>query len=247
MFEKINYRNLTNTEVYNLIKTVIAIVSGVDTDLLKLKLWLDKLSIPFKKLEVSIGLDRGSDKTELIREADDIRDNCFKAIKAYLEACKLRNNEAWQNAAEVLWRIIENHGLLIHNESYSKESSLLDNLIIELDENKDAKEAITILLLTEWHNELKSAQQSFLALWNERRDERINKPTSESIEARKAIKETTAYLFQSIELNYISTNDETYLNLINGINDEIKNANTIAKARITRRKNNEEVMEESEV
>ncbi|WP_421918224.1 DUF6261 family protein [Marinifilum sp.] len=247
MFEKINYRNLGNTETYNLIKTIVAIVSGADTEPLKFKVWLDKLSVPFKKLEVSIGLDRGSEKTELIREADDIRDSCFKAIKAYLEACKLRNNETWQNAAGVLWRIIENHGLLIHNESYSKESSLLDNLIIELDTNEEAKVAIASLQLTDWHNELKTAQQSFLSLWNERRDERISKPTSESIEARKEIKTSTAYLLQSIELNYISSGDETYLNLIDGINDEIKSANAIAKARITRRKNNEELSEDSEL
>ncbi|MCY1633030.1 DUF6261 family protein [Marinifilum sp. D737] len=67
--------------------------------------------------------------------------------------------------------------MLIHDNSYSKESSLLNNLILELDESKDIKEAIPILLLADWHNELKSAQQSLLTLWNELRDERINKPT----------------------------------------------------------------------
>lgn len=246
MFEKINYRSLTNTEVYSLIKIIIAILFKGDTELLKIKEWVDKLVVPFKKLEVSIGLDRGSDKTELIREADEIRDNCFKAIKAYLEACKLRNKEEWRIAAELLWRIIENHGLLMHNESYSKESSLLENLIIEFDSNSKAKEAITIINLTEWFNELKNSQQSFQNLWSDRRDERINKPSSESIEARKDIKQTTAYLFQSIELNYVSSNNEAYLKLISAINDEIKNANVIAKARITRRKNNEEVKVEIE-
>ena len=80
MIEKINYARLTNNELYTLIKNILSILSGVDLEVLNLKGWIDKLLVPFKKLELSVGMDRGSAFTLLIAQDDDLRDNCFKAF-----------------------------------------------------------------------------------------------------------------------------------------------------------------------
>jgi hypothetical protein len=247
MIEKINYARLTNNELYTLIKTIISILTGVDQEALGLKKWIDKLLIPFNTLELSIGKEKGSELTPVIQQDDDLRDRCFKALKTYIEACLLRNNQEWANAAEVLWRIFNNHDLYLHARSYSKESALLDNLILELNDNMEVQTALDVINAREWFNELNESENIFKAHWNERREQSANKPASDSQEARKQIRITSQNLFQFIELMNISNEDDTYLSLINNINEEVIKSNTIVKARITRRKNNEEVMEESEV
>lgn len=247
MIEKINYARLTNNELYTLIKNILSILSGVDLEVLNLKGWIDKLLVPFKKLELSVGMDRGSAFTLLIAQDDDLRDNCFKAFKTYIEACLLRDNDDWNAAGELLWRIINNHGLYLHVKSYSKESALLDKLIIELETNAKAQAAIELIKGGEWFLEMKSARDKYKGHWDERREEQANKPNSESEQARKDIRIKSQNLFQFIDLMNISEGGETWLTLIHNINEEIMKSNTIAKARTTRRENSkEDIVEKDE-
>jgi len=246
MIEKINYARLTNNELYTLIKTILSILTGVDQEALNLKGWVDKLLAPFKKLELSVGMDKGSVFTILIAQDDDLRDKCFKAFKTYVEACLLRDNEDWNVAGELLWRIINNHGLYLHVESYSKESALLDKLIVELETNAKAQTAIELIKGEEWFSEMKSARDRYKGHWDERREEQANKPNSESEQARKAIRIKSQNLFQFIDLMNISEGGETWLTLIHNINEEIVKSNTITKARITRRENSKEEIVEKQ-
>lgn len=246
MIEKINYARLTNNELYTLIKTILSILTGVDQEALNLKGWLDKLLIPFKKLELSVGMDRGSQFTVLIAQDDDFRDKCFKAFKTYVEACLLRDNDDWNAAGELLWRIINNHGLYLHTESYSKESALLDKLILELEMNAKAREAIVLIKGEEWFTEMKNGRDRYKSHWDERREEQANKPASESEQARKDIRIRSQNLFQFIDLMFVSEGGETWLTLIHQINGEIIKSNTIVKARTTRRENSKEEIVEKQ-
>lgn len=241
MIERINYYRLNNPELFTLIKSLLSIFTGVDTTALGLKVWYDKLELALKDLEDAIGFEMGSALTIKVVEADDLRDKCFKAFKCYIEACGLRNNPEWVAAADVITRIINKYGLNLHNESYSKESALLDNLISELSQNPEAITTIELLLADIWVEDLTSSQAAFVQVWESRREDLAQKGSSKSELARKEIRKHSADLCRYIELMYGSGQVELYLSIINNMNEEISKANAIVKSRQTRRQNDKGV------
>lgn len=241
MIKRINYYRLNNHELFSLIKSLLSIFTGHDTAALGLKVWFDKLNQALKNLEDSINFKVGSSLTIKVVEADDLRDRCFKAFKIYLEACSLRNNEEWATAADYLLRIVAKYGLYLNNESYSKESALLDNLILELKNDSEAVSAITLVLADIWFQELIASQEAFISVWQLRREAQALKGSSKGELARKEIHEHSINLSRYIELMYSSGQQEPYLSIINNMNEEILKANAIAKSRYTRHQNETEV------
>lgn len=241
MIERINYYRLSNTELFTLIKSLLSIFTGVDTAALGIKVWYDKLNHALKNLEDAIGFEIGSSLTIMVVEADDLRDRCFKAFRTYIEACRFRNNIEWVNAADTIIRIMNKYGMNLYKESYTKESALLDNLILELSNSPDAKAAIELLLAGIWLQELTSSQAAFVQIWESRREELAQKGSSKCELARKEIRKQSSDLFRYIELMYGSGQVETYSSIINNMNEEISKANTIVKARQTRRQNSVDI------
>jgi hypothetical protein len=241
MIERINYYRLNNTELFTLIKSLLSIFTGLDTAALGLKVWHDKLEHALKNLEDAIGFEIGSSLTIKVVEADDLRDRCFKAFRTYIEACRLRNNTEWVAAADMIIRIMNKYGLNLHNESYTKESALLDNLILELKNDPKAVIALKLILAEVWFQELLASQEAFIAIWQMRREEQALKGSSKGELARKEIHTHSINLSRYIELMYSSGQEEPYLSIINNMNEEIIKANTIAKSRYTRNHNEVEV------
>jgi len=171
MIERINYYRLNNQELFTLIKSLLSIFTGVDTTALGFKVWFDKLQKAFKDLEDSIGFEMGSALTIKVVEADDLRDNCFKAFKSYITACSLRNNTEWGVAADTISRIMNKYGMLLYNESYSIESALLDKLILELSQDTEAIKALETLQAGVWFQDLIASQDAFIEVWQRRRED----------------------------------------------------------------------------
>ena len=241
MIKRINYYRLNNHELFSLIKSLLSIFSGLDTATLGFKVWFDKLVQALKNLEDSINFEIGSALTVKVVEADDLRDRCFKAFKTYLEACSLRDNAEWVTAADYLLRIVAKYGTYLNNESYSKESALLDNFILEFKNDPKAVSAITLLLADVWFQELVASQEAFINTWQLRREQQALKGASKGELARKEIHEHSVNLSRYIELMYSSGLEDPYLSIINNMNEEILKANAIAKSRHTRHQNETEV------
>jgi hypothetical protein len=237
MIKRINYYRLNNHELFSLIKSLLSIFSGIDTATLGFKVWFDKLTQALKNLEDSINFEVGSVFTVKVVEADDLRDRCFKAFKTYLKACSLRNNDEWASAADYLLRIMSKYGLYLNTESYSKESALLDNFILELKNDPKAVSSITLVLADVWFQELLASQEAFIHVWQQRREAQALKGSSKGELARKEIHEHSVNLSRYIELMYSTGQEEPYLSLINNMNEEILKANAIAKSRYTRHQN----------
>ena len=241
MIERINYYRLNNHELFTLIKSLLSIFKGLDTAALGFKVWYDKLSEALKGLEESINLEVGSGLTIKVVEADDLRDKCFKAFRTYLKACSLRNNAEWVMAADYLLRIVSKYGINLNSESYSKESALLDNLILELKNDSKAVSAMKLILADVWFQELLASQDGFIAIWQMRREEQALKGSSKGELARKEIHKHSINLSRYIELMHSSGQEGPFTSIINNMNEEILKANAIAKSRYTRHHNEAEV------
>lgn len=174
-------------------------------------------------------------KVEATAEADGVRDDLLIAFRDMVDIGKRRQNPEIVAAYQKVFAVIEKAGLRIYRYGYTEKSGRLAALFEELDQ-PEFQSAIAILKADELYNELKAAEDAFLAVYGERLREET---TQNSITLEDARRKAVPHV--NIFLGVLSTLEEfepeVYEALsakINAITSEIM---TIARARRTRNGN----------
>lgn len=155
------FRALRVHEAHTLGSQVVDAASGYDAEALSLNLTLLPIENKLNELSGLLNKLSTAQLTELVEQADEVRDRAFRALVYYLQAANMRNKSEWNAAAGSLNHLLESYGVTLYENSYNEESSKINNLLADIEESTEYGNAINQLGLNEWLAELKDAQTNF--------------------------------------------------------------------------------------
>lgn len=121
---------------------------------------------------------------ENVAEADAIRDDLFIGFKDLVNAGKRRRAEAFMQAYNAIWPVIEQAGTLLYLEGYAEQSGKLKALFAELDKPEN-RQHLTTLHADGIYAELKQAEADFISIYDDRLDEDAKKDYPTLSEAKR--------------------------------------------------------------
>jgi hypothetical protein len=199
----------------------------------------DTLSTENDSLTLAIRQERKNKYTELLKTQDNRRDNWFKCLKGHALADINCPDFPIATAAQSVYRIISNHGVNLHVESYERESALLESLFKDLDKESMQAHLVTIGLITKYEA-LKVAQREFKATYLERSTtESAKEPIVAASIVHKSVKHSLKLVTDYINI-MVSAKKAPYEPLAKAIDHLVDNINKKIRARIAAGRKKEE-------
>jgi hypothetical protein len=168
-----------------------------------------------------------SDLTKDVQALDLRRDNAIKGIKTIATAHRFYANEANINASTSIVNSIDKYGQNIARFNYQAQTVTLQSLINDWENDADFQAALTLLHLNDWVAELKTANEAFKTIYQDRVTDMANKQRTAVSELRPATTEAYITLVKHIEANDILNPSAALTNLIGQLNELVNKYNAI--------------------
>ncbi len=178
----------------------------------------------------------------LVEEAfhlDQIRDNAFIVFRDMIQAYEKTDIAEEQTAYKQLWAVIEKVGTRLYDEGYIEQSGRLKTLFQEMDK-EDKKTAMATLGITQRYEKLKTAQQNFKEVYNERLEEDAQKNYPTISKSRAALSPLVKDLIPVLRYIARTADTDTDLSWVALINEQTDTIKAQIAARKTRKENGEE-------
>jgi hypothetical protein len=222
-FRKISFHNFRNEEWFNFLTEFKKFIEEMPSIKSKIaKLFALFLSLYFKADKI-IEKIRKSRITPKIGELDKQRDTTFRGLIRTIESYKYHFDSAKRNAVESLQPVLKHYGNLAI-KPYNEETAGINNFLQELRENHN--NAIEILELTDWLNELEQNNQIFEDAILERNSEEANKTDLRLLEVRRETNRCYKDIIERLEALILIEEDEkeieNYTAFVKLLNTNIK-------------------------
>lgn len=231
MIKSILFYLFRTDDYYTFSKRILAIIEPVIAQVSELATPLSKAQKALTDLDEALVKSTAKAYTEKVVAADGARDNGYTALKLHLRACENRANPELRDAASLLLETLRKYGWSIENESYSKESSKINNLLIDYKTIPELIEAITVTNSQEWTNELQELQTDFEQAEKERTIARANISEVKSEEACKDIRQSLEIIIQFVNIMQKVDPNETFNPMIKLMNEVIIEFNSNIRSR----------------
>lgn len=227
MIKKISYYLLSSDALYTLSSDALDIIALQDITPYGIQVLVDRATASLNKFDIALKRDMVNPLTQQIIEADEARDNSFLGFKAYVGACHYKASPIWQEASDQLKRAINRYGSELYDMAYAEESSSIDNLLGDL--NQDPLSTyITTIEATSWRTQLEVDQNAFKALRQQQNVEtETGLPTI--VETRKPLINDLRALLTMIGLQAGILNDVALNNMVSALNNLIDTTMTSAR------------------
>lgn len=117
-------------------------------------------------LDAAMARERGSEYSELLASADDLRDNCYLAFKSYVKSCERRPIPAVKEAANRINELIEKYGTDMHTLKYDEQTVKTNLFFEELKEKYQSD--IDTMGAGPWVQDMENSQQEFEKLMQDK-------------------------------------------------------------------------------
>ncbi|TAJ12737.1 hypothetical protein DMA11_11520 [Marinilabiliaceae bacterium JC017] len=240
MIKSISFSQLRIDECNTLGMRVAEVVNQFNVEELGLKGMIDTIYAHLKTLQ--LGLSKGNVKllTAKVKDCDINRDDASYAFKYYVKAFVYCSDEDKRVAAELLENFITQYGRY-ERMNYRIETSRLRNLLKNLADEPELKEAVATISGEFFVHQLRQAQEAFEQSEEARVDERSVRPQVDNKEAVKALKSALETLFQYLEVMQKVNPKPEFDEMINLINIIIDKTMTTVRIRQGRRDAQKEV------
>ncbi len=220
---KLNLEHLQNEEWYTYQTFLIKLIKKTNSLIAALAALLILLEKNGVDAVTALEIIRKSKLSEPIAEADALRKQLIKGLNSHVAAFLHNANPDKQRAAKNL-KIVINHYKSISKASQDQQSGMIINFIKELDENHTADMAT--IGLEERKEQLKTTNEEFIALLDQRTAEIGSKTTLRMPDIRREGNRIIRHIFSQIEILLLSTPDDTELiqfaNELNAENRRVK-------------------------
>jgi hypothetical protein len=159
MINSLNFSLFPSDELFTFAKGALTIVQQQKEQTPGLAPFIGKATTSLTNYQSALERERKNPFTLLLAEKDGIRDSAFLAFRTLAEAASYRAKPGWNTAASKILEIIRRQGWSAAALGYKAETAALTNMISEI-KGKCATE-LTLIIATEWLNELEEAQQAF--------------------------------------------------------------------------------------
>ncbi|MEP1096066.1 MAG: DUF6261 family protein [Cyclobacteriaceae bacterium] len=187
MIKKLRTSYLLPAELTETISKYLKAIVDVSLENPFIALLINLLETDNERLNQAITAVRINRLIEDVSEADALRDDLFVGFRDMLYAFKRRKDESISTAFDAVWPILEKAGTRLHALGYTEQSGKMEALFQELDKQEN-QDALATLGLSDLYAELKTSQEDFAAIYNNRLDEDAKKsyPTMKDAK-RKAV------------------------------------------------------------
>lgn len=242
MVDKIHLKSLRNSEFSQFLNDILKIVFRNDPAALKVIEEYGKLDNASKEVESLFKVQKKLDGTEELVALDNRRDKAATGIVSFVQSHLNHFDESKQQHARILFEHLERYGgASIARENYVSETAIIKNLVNDWITKADLKVAIEGLQLTEWRDELESANNAFHEKYIDRA-EKMGEASPATLYDKRT--EATQHYFDlrdHIEaFSVIKKGADPYGKTIKQLNAVIGQYNTLLNARKARKDQNGE-------
>lgn len=197
--ENIPFSLLSIETVLTLANQCVKTISAKHSENPLLKGSLESLKEPMAKAELAIASDRKQEFAERVNNADFQRDQAFIGFRKCIEVFQYKEwDPAAKQASSNLLTIIRKHGTQLYKEGLNVQSSLLDALFEDLDDEK-ARMDIEKLGVEEWLVQLKRLQERFSKIFQQHSEVESDKSIPSKVEAKAALVKSLSSLLDGVE------------------------------------------------
>ena len=233
MIIAIHLNHLRNAEYLQFIKQVLAIIGLNKPDVLKIEAQYNNLQGYLAALEALFVTEKGSAITETVVLQDNRRDKAINGITAIVNGFTYHYTPDTENHARRLAGQIGEYGAGIARENYQAQTSIIDNLLNDLNSKPEMAAAITALQLTDWCKELETANTAFNNAYLQR-TQQLGAVSPETIFAKRQQANSNYYSLRDFIDSYFIINQgaEPYNKVSNELNALIVQYNTMMAGRL---------------
>ena len=193
----INLRQLRNPSFITFCDGIVTVGGRHDLAAFGLKSANDAFKVTLVALNEQYALERGSSFTAKIVAADGRRDKAVVGILMVTEGHLNHFDPLMVEAATIVKRVFDKYGSSIQNLSYNDQSGVAKSLAEDL-QAAPISASVTTLGLTAWVAEMKAANTAFINLYDNRTEEKGQKPTTKMLDLRLESIEAFKKLVRSI-------------------------------------------------
>lgn len=232
MIKKVRNFMLRNSEFLQFMFDVISICLKHKAKTTDIQTQVTALNTSVTNLASVFKVEQGSILSKTLHDLDLRRDNCF------IGTCQLINSHLrspialMQNAATLLENNIEKYGHNIAELNYPAETSTINSILKDWENDSRLTSATELLNLAPWINELQTTNQEFNNIFMNRVEETNQKPSLKTIEARKVTTAAYRTLVQHIDARALLASDNSYEALVGELNVLIVKYNRVAQTHI---------------
>lgn len=195
MIYGIQLRSLRNAEYLQFQKDVLALMLSNNPATLGVQAQYASLQEQVVDLETLFKLSQASELTQELQDLDTRRDRCISGIRQVVEGYCNHFVPERAAAANLLKKNIDLYGSDIERQNYMAQTATLSGLVSDWENSASLNDAMTLLNLKEWKNEMKAANEDFNAKYLDR-TQQYGAATDETLSSEKAETNELYYLLR---------------------------------------------------
>lgn len=219
MSNKIYFNSLNNSKFVTFMRDVITLYNSVS--LPALAPFVTALSDATVDLNAAYRQERGSQLTKRLQELDERRDNAILGIKGIVKSHFYHVNPSMRRAADLLLRSMNKYGKRINKMGMQEESVTIKALLDEWTTDALLADAINLLHLQDWQQELTAANTAFQTVFMDRILEKAAKQIPSFTKQRRPV----ITLYRKLKrqtLAHAEIDPTTYSVIVSQLNELIK-------------------------
>ena len=240
MIKGLNFRLLRNAELLQFMDYIIKAVERNNPTALKLDAKLLALKNVYTQLDALFKLPQDSLLTNDLQALDAKRDLAVRGISKLVDAYLNHFDPAYVDAAKLLERNLTMYGSQIYNMNYQAESTTLTNLIEDWTTQSSLADAVALLGLGDWKDDLNTNNSDFITRYSERNQE-YSTESLDKIKAKRIEVYTAYYAVRDLITSYATIDSSVagYQQLIREFNSYIDQYSTLLASRKGKKKQEE--------
>jgi hypothetical protein len=231
MVHKVHNPKLRIAESTQFFGDVLNICKQSNPAELNIKTQWSELETSYKTLNERFKKTPASLKTAELATLDERRDNAIVCLRKLADGYTNHHDGAKKQAGKQLLIAIDKYGKSISRMNYPAETSVLDNLVVDLKNEPDNAAAIKLTGLADTVAEIKSANDLFNQTYLERVGEAAEKDLNAAGEVVQECRLKYNALIKHIEAHATIHPSEAYDALIRQLNNLIDKFNTMLAQR----------------
>jgi Family of unknown function (DUF6261) len=226
------HHRLRNSEFIRFAKDVATVCNLNNPPALKIEGQLNSFTATFDELNRLFKIAQGNKLTAELQALDDRRDQALIGIRLYAESFLYRRNADLVKAGEWVLGAYDKYGKRLHRLNYYAETEVVEGLTTDLTTEPELVAALKTLNLTEWVDELATANRLFNQMFIARSGTNAAKPDGNLENQRLVCIEQYEHLVRHITAHSTLTPSAEYNKLFKELNDITDGYNALVAKRI---------------
>lgn len=239
MLQKVKETKLRIPESNQFFGDVLGVCKKADPVALNFQAQFLGLEESHQELNKSFKKQKASMRTAELALLDARRDDAIICLRKLVDGYTNHHDESKKVAGKLLKLTIDKYGRQISKMNYQAETSVLDNVVVDLEDGGEKAAAVTLLGVSDTVAEIKASNGLFSATFLDRVGEDAAKAMVASGELVMECRGKYELLAKHIEANATINPSGAYTSLINELNALIEKFNTLLAIRQGRKNGDE--------